>query len=175
MINFKEILIAVKIESLKSYIGNVSDEEFMKLAKRIYEITDFICTDYPRHKEWYFHKQLPSIFTPSGEILFAKSEEDDNILAMACLNKDEEKRKICTLFVTEKYRGQHLGTRMIEASMKFLGTTKPFITFADYKLPMFKPIIDKYNWELTEVVTGFYNDRSKELCYNGYLTKTNDK
>ena len=163
----------IKIESLKSYIGNVSEDEFMKLAESIYEITNFICTDYPRYKEWYFHKQLPNIYTLSREILFARSDDSDAILAMACLNK--EKKKICTLFVTEKYRGQHLGTRMIEESMKFLGTNKPFITFADYKLPMFKPIIDKYNWELTEVVTGLYNDRSKELCYNGYLTKQNGK
>ena len=66
---------------------------------------------------------------------------------------------------------QHLGTRMIEASMNFLETTKPLITLADYKLPMFQPIIDKYGWELTEIVEGLYNDRAKELCFNGTLTK----
>ena len=60
---------------------------------------------------------------------------------------------------------------MVEASMKFLETTKPLITLADYKLPMFQPIIDKYGWELTEIVEGLYNDRAKELCFNGTLTK----
>ena len=59
--------------------------------------------------------------------------------------------------------------------MKWLGTTKPFITLADYKLEMFRPIIDKYGWELTEIVTGIYNDRSQELCFNGTLTKNNDE
>lgn len=59
--------------------------------------------------------------------------------------------------------------------MKWLGTTKPFITLADYKLEMFRPIIDKYDWELTEIVTGIYNDRSQELCFNGTLTKNNDE
>ena len=53
--------------------------------------------------------------------------------------------------------------------MKWLGTSKPLITLADYKLEMFKPIIDKYNWELTEVVSGLYNDKYKELCFNGTL------
>lgn len=38
---------------------------------------------------------------------------------------------------------------------------------------MFQPIIDKYDWELTEVVCGLYNDRAKELCFNGKLTKEN--
>ena len=60
---------------------------------------------------------------------------------------------------------------MVEASMNFLGTTKPLITLADYKLSMFQPIIEKYDWELTEVVSGLYNDRSKGLCFNGKLTK----
>lgn len=162
----------VKIESLKSYINILDKDEFIKLAKKIYDITDFICEDYPKHKEWYFHKQLPRIFTSSGEILFARDENDYNkIIGMACLKKDEEEKKVCTLYVSDECRGQHLGTRLLEESMKFLGTTKPLITLADYKLPMFKPIIEKYNWELTEVVSGLYNDRSKELCFNGSLTK----
>lgn len=145
-----------KIESLKNYIGVLNEDEFIKLSKQIYDITDFICEDYPKHKEWYFQKQIPRIFTPSGEILFARSEEE---------------QKICTLYVSDQCRGQHLGTRMVEASMEFLGTTKPLITLADYKLPMFQPIIEKYDWELTEVVSGLYNDRAKELCFNGKLTK----
>lgn len=90
---------------------------------------------------------------------------------MACLKKNEKEKKICTLYVSDQFRGQHLGTRMIEASMNFLETTKPLITLADYKLPMFQPIIDKYGWELTEIVEGLYNDRAKELCFNGTLTK----
>ena len=163
------------IESLKNYIGKLSEDEFIELAKKIYDITDFIYEDYPKHKEWYFHKQLPRIFTPCGEILFARPEENpDSIIAMACLKKDSEEKKICTLYISEKYRGHHLGTRILEESMKFLGTTKPLITLADYKLPMFQPIIEKYDWKLTEVVNGFYNDRSKELCFNGSLTKEND-
>lgn len=164
----------VKIESLKDYIGILSEEEFIRLAKKIYDITDFICEDYPKHKEWFFHQQIPRIFTPNGEILFARDENDrDKIIAVACLKKDLDERKICTLYVSEQFRGQHLGTKMIEESMKFLGTTKPFITLADYKLPMFQPIIDKYSWQLTEVIFGLYNNKSKELCFNGFLTKTN--
>ena len=98
-----------KIESLKNYIGVLNEDEFIKLSKQIYDITDFICEDYPKHKEWYFHKQIPRIFTPSGEILFARSEEDENkIIAMACLKKDEEEQKICTLYVSDQCRGQRL-------------------------------------------------------------------
>lgn len=38
------------IESLKNYVGNVTEEEFMILATKIYMITDFICDDYQNIK-----------------------------------------------------------------------------------------------------------------------------
>ena len=163
----------VKIECLKDYL-NCPPEEFNDLATKIYMITDFICTDYPKHREWYFNKQLPAISSDERNILFVRNPENQNeIISMACLKKDNKERKICTLYVSDKYRGLGIGTSIIEESINWLGTTKPLITLADYKLEMFKPIIDKYDWELTEIVSGLYNDRSKELCFNGTLTKSN--
>ena len=37
------------------------------------------------------------------------------------------------------------------------------------------PIIDKYNWELTEVVNDLYKVNSKELCFNGTLNRNKSK
>ena len=165
----------VKIECLKNYL-KCSPEEFNDLATRIYMITDFICEDYPKHKEWYFTKQLPAIIGEERNILFARNPENPNeIISMACLKKDNEEQKICTLYVSDKCRGLGIGKAIVEESMRWLGTTKPLITLADYKLEMFKPIINKYGWELTEVVSGLYNDRSQELCFNGTLTKDNNE
>lgn len=167
----------INIESIKNYIGTITEDEFIELASKIYMITDFICDDYPKRKEWYFTKQLPA--TINGDernILFVRNPDNYNeIISMSCLKRDEEEQKICTLYVSDKYRGIGIGKAIIEESMKWLGTTKPLITFADYKLEMFKPIIDKYNWELTEIVSGLYNDRSQELCFNGTLTKNNNE
>lgn len=71
------------------------------------------------------------------------------------------KRKF-VLYLWEQYRMQHLGSELIRKSLLFLETTKPVITFADYKLFMFQSIIDKYNWQLTDIV----EDLHKELVYN---------
>lgn len=166
----------VKIESLKDYIGKISREEFLKLATKIYIITDSIRTDYSQYKEWYFQKQLPAITSDKRNILFIRnSENPDEIIAMACLKKESNEQKICTLYVSNKYRGLGVGTKIIEESMKWLGTTSPLVTLADYKLDMFIPIIKKYNWQLTEVVEGLYNNRCKELCFNGSLSKQNNR
>lgn len=167
----------INIESLKSYIGSIKEVEFMELATKIYKITNFISNDYSKYKEWYFTKQLPkTINSNERNILFIRNPEDnDEIISVACLKKDKEEQKICTLYVSDKYRGLGIGTSIIEESMRWLGTTKPLITFRDYKLEMFRPIINKYNWELTEIVSGLYNDRTKELCFNGTLTKNNNE
>lgn len=165
----------IKIESLKDYLKTTDTEEFIELATKIYLITDFICKDYPKHKEWYFQKQLPAIIGEERNILFVRSPENQSeIISMACLKKDKEEQKICTLYVSDKCRGFGIGTLIIKESMKWLGTTKPLITLADYKLKMFEPIINKYNWELTEIVSGLYNDRSQELCFNGTLIKNSE-
>lgn len=167
----------INIESLKNYVGNITDEEVMELAKKIYMISDFICGDYPKYKEWYFTKQLPeTINGGKRNILFVRNPENDNeIICMSCLKRYEEEQKICTLYVSNKFRGLGIGEAIIEESMRWLGNKKPLITLADKKLEMFKPIINKYGWELTEVVSGLYNDGSKELCFNGTLIKNNDE
>lgn len=163
----------IKIESLKKYVGIIPEKQFMELATKVYMLADFICVDYPEYKKWYFTKQLPvTVNSNERNILFVRNPGDDNeIISIAFLKKDDDEKKICTLYVSYKYRGLGIGKAIVEESMRWLETTKPLITFADYKLEMFKPFIDRYGWELTEIVSGVYNDNSLELCFNGLLTK----
>ena len=157
------------IESLKKYVGIITEEELMFLATKIYLLTDFICNDYSKYKEWYFNKQLPeTINTDKRNILFVRDSKN-MIISMACLKKDETEQKICTLYVSDKYRGLGIGEAIVEEAIKWLGTTKPLITFADYKLEMFKPIINKYGWELKQRVPNLYKVGVQELCFNGTL------
>ena len=94
----------------------------------------------------------------------------NNVAGVAFLKKDDTESKICTFLVVEGYRGKHVASKMLECAFKYLGTTKPLITIADYKIPMFEPIIKKYNWELTQTMSeGYYNNSSRELVYNGKL------
>lgn len=75
----------LNIESLKDYVGITSDEEFIRLATKIYMITDFILEDYPKHKEWYFTKQLPAIVSEERNILFVRNPKNqEEIISMAC-------------------------------------------------------------------------------------------
>lgn len=136
----------INIESLKDYVGKVSLEELTDLSTKVYRITNFICVDYPKYKEWYHIKQLPETINGSQKnILFIRNPKNEKeIIAMTCLKKTKEEQKICTIYVTDKFRRLGIGTAMIEESMKWLGTTTPLITFPDCKLEQFRPFIKKY-------------------------------
>lgn len=144
----------------------------MRLADEIYELTIHLNGTYPGYKEWFYDKQIKGCLTPNRNIIFIKNE-DGKIIALSCLKKDDEEKKICTLFVSDEYRKLGLGSLLFEESMKFLETTKPLVTFTEDKLPMFEKIVTKYNWELTEIVNGIYNDGIREFCFNGQLTNRN--
>lgn len=142
--------------------------EFGKLASKAYEVTDYICNDYPKHFKWYWEKTIPAVFSGTREILIYLV--DNNIAGVAFLKKEDGEKKICTFLVLSEYRGQGIATKLIEKSFEFLETTTPLITIADYKLEMFNAIILKYNWKLTQTLPkGYYNNSSEELVFNGEI------
>lgn len=161
------------ISSIKELLkGGISKESAIKICDELYEMTDFICEDYPKHKSWFYYKHLPAtLIENSGRDIIFAYDIDKKLYGTSFIKQDEEEKKICTLFVSPDARGLGVGTALVEKSMQILGTTKPMITIADYKLPMFQGLIKKYNWDQTQVVSGLYNDHAKELVYNGYLEK----
>lgn len=161
----------VSIQSIREQIEQGADiDEIIELCNNLYDLTDFVNEDYPRHKSWFYQKQLPETLSGRGRDIIYATDENKNYMGVVFIKKDEIEKKICTLFVDEKFRRLGVGTKLIEKAMQVLGTTTPVITIADYKLPMFENLIKKYKWKQTEVVKGLYNDKHAELVYNGYLS-----
>lgn len=163
----------IRAISIKELVENGYDNKrLLVLCDDLYEMTDFICEDYPKHKSWFYQKHLPATFVKgSGRDMIFACDKNGKIYGTSFIKEDDTEKKICTLFVSPEARGLGIGTLLVEKSMEILGTTKPMITFADYKLPMFEGLIKRYGWEKTEEVAGLYNDKHKELVYNGSLTK----
>lgn len=167
----KEQDINIQVATIKELIDQgVEQTEILAICNTLYDMTDFICTDYPKHNSWFYQKHLPATLQPNSgrDIIFAYDQEG-SFYGTSFVKRDDQEQKICTLFVDEKSRGLGVGTALVEKSMEVLGTTKPMITLADYKLPMFEGLIEKYGWEQTQEVSGLYNDRSVELVFNGIL------
>ena len=107
------------VESLKDYIGKISEEELRKLTTKIYNLTEFIGDDYLKYQEWFFNKQLPETLNSSTRnILFV--QDNSKIIAVSCLKKDSKERKICTLYVTPSYRKKGIGSMMLIKAMEWL-------------------------------------------------------
>lgn len=138
---------------------------FKRLADELYDLTDWICDDYPYHFDHYYNKYLPGLKDGSREIIGCYIGKRP--VGVIILKRTDEEDKICTLFVEDEYRGKGVASLLIKHGMRFLGTTTPVITIADYKVPQFEGIIKKYGWRHTETLEkGYYNDRSTEWVFN---------
>lgn len=142
-------------------------EVFLKTVLDSYQATDWINDDYPSHFKHFWSKYVPGIFKGEREIF--SYYIDNDIAGTIVLKKDESEKKVCTLFVLEIYRGRGIASKLLDVAFKWLGTTKPLITIADYKVPQFKKIISRYKWVLSQELRGFYNSSSTEFVYNGKL------
>lgn len=141
---------------------------FGKLINEAYAVTDYICDDYPKHFKWYWEKTVPAVINGTREIIVCTI--DNKIAGVAFLKKEQGEAKICTFLVIEEYRGKGIATLLMEGAFKFLKTTRPLISLANYKLEMFKGIIAKYSWEHTQTLpVGYYNNGSEELVFNGKI------
>lgn len=158
------------IDSIKNYLTLDQKKNYDRIIKDIYMKTEYLNQNYPGYQDWFYNKQIKGCSTPNRNIIFIRNDKNE-IIALSCLKKDLEEKKICTLFVNSNYRNQGLGTILCEESIKFLETTKPLITFTEDKLPMFQKIATKYDWELTEIIDGIYNNGTREFCFNGKLLK----
>lgn len=156
-----------QIDSIKNYLDKSKEKEFNDIVKEIYLMTEHLNKRYPGYKEWFYTKQLQGCKEKNRNIIFIRNNKN-KIIAISSLKKEEEK-KICTFFVDDEHRRQGIGDILIEESIKYLETTKPLITINEDKLPMFKKIIEKYNWQLTEILFDAYTEGIREFCYNGYL------
>lgn len=165
-----EIIEESLIDNIKNYFAEECKTQYDQITKEIYDMSKFLNEIYPGYEKWFYEKQLKGCNSELRNILFVKNEEG-KVVGFTCLKKYENEKKICTIFVDEEYRRNGIGTLLFEESMKFLGTSKPLITFPEDRAEMFKSFISKYNWKLTDVIEDVYKLGVKEFCYNGKLVK----
>ena len=160
----------MKIDNLNSYQNNPNI--FDKIVDKIYEISKHLNKSYPNYEKWFYETHIAGCKENKRDIIFVTNEQEQ-IVAISCLKKHKEEKKICTLLVLEKYRKQGVSDLILKASFKYLGTTKPLITISEDNVSSFEKIISKFEWELCEVVDGIYCDNKKEFCFNGKITNKN--
>lgn len=153
-------------------LSNGADELWQKHYTRLasiieqgYIITDVLSKDYPGRCSHYYSKVVPGVFDGSRNIIVAKLHNTP--CGVITLKRTVEEEKICSFYVTKRYRHQGVGKALLEASFKWLGTTTPIITMGEDKTKSFTKIIERYNWQHTSTLSvGYYNDHSCEYVFN---------
>lgn len=161
--------VGMQIISATKLVARKKHSTFAKVVAKAYAVTDYICKDYPEHFNWYWSKTVPAVLKGTREILICTVNQE--VAGVAFLKKEDGEKKICTFLVLESYRKMGVGTELLKKAFDFLGTTKPLITIADYKLKMFEGIIQKYGWQQTQILNeGYYNNTSREIVFNGKIS-----
>lgn len=135
---------------------------FSRLVYQTYQLIDFIGEDYEHLCEWYWSRAVPWIFT--GKMEFFLALDCKKVVGVLIAKKENEERKICTLFVSREYSNKGIATHLINSSLDFLETTKPIITFSEYKMHQFRPIIEKYGWHIDEKKFKEFNQQYELIC-----------
>lgn len=138
--------------------------------KKIGEILAFLKKDYPDFFAWYNNKVVPGLNVEQRQIYIATPENRiDEIAGVIILKDDGFEKKICTLYVFEKYRRQGVGSMFIELAINILGTKLPMITVSDSNKEEFVDLLDKYGFEYYQEYPSYYKNDISEHSYNGYL------
>lgn len=143
---------------------------FSDMVSTIYKLANrFSGVVYPKFFIWYWSKTIPELLQGKREIFIVLIGY--TIVAVAILKKGEDEKKICTIFVVDKYRGKGIGKKLLKKCFKYLGTTQPLISIPEYKIHQFDSIIKKYAWKKVQVLDyGYYNSFSREIVFNGRIS-----
>ncbi len=154
------------IKSASGMLEKSCHQAFVNLVADGMRLTDWITADYPNHIKDYYTKYVPGIFTNEREILVGYIKDEP--VAVVILKKTSDELKISTLYVVRGLQGNGIATKILECAFKWLGTTKPLATLAEYKAEQFQGIIKRYGWTQTQILEqGYYNNRHREYVYNG--------
>lgn len=181
----KELLLYSEIKK-HNIIKTFNEVALKNLSNVLLDIIKSVSHIYPAAQEWFVHKVIPDLENSNGNrdilFLFVYNDNNEKILAgLAILKKDIYEKKICTFHIKKEFRRNGLGNYLMDACIKFLGTTSPMITIAksriipnDNNYLSFINFFNKYypnQFKCLQKLKDYYRDEYDEYVFNGKLPK----
>lgn len=145
---------------------NIFSTNHHEILERIREILTEHISSYPNILDWYDNTVVPSL-TPLGNGCIFVAMDKDNIAGYIILKNTETEKKIRHIMVLPQYRRNHIGSRLILKAFEYLGTRTPKITVSEDSINVLQPLLDKYKFELTDIVKDIYIKGKEEYIFNG--------
>lgn len=141
---------------------------FSDFVNKAYVLTDSLNSLYPDYTKWYFSKVIPGVIEGNREILICTI--DKSVAGILIFKKQATEKKICTLFIVEKFQKLGVAEKLVRKACDLLGTKTPLFTVSYSNFNEFKNLILKFEWERTQTLPiGFYNLEYEEFVYNGEI------
>jgi GNAT superfamily N-acetyltransferase len=121
---------------------------------------------YPGFADWLAYAVAPGLRT-GGRRLFVHDEAGQFGLVIAKRSANEH--KLCTVYTDQRSRGKGVASRLMSKAIDWLGNEKPLITISEDRLVEFEPLINKFDFSLTQVVHSYYRLNTREFVFNGRL------
>lgn len=139
--------------------------EFIDSIDEVKDILDDIKHLYPNFDSWLkFRFQKGNLERGLRKILVARTA--GCIAGVALLKKQNKERKICTFYVSPLFRSQGIGSQLMIQALNWLGTNKPLITVSEERKESLEPILIKFKFSLTKILSGCYRKNKFEYFYN---------
>lgn len=122
---------------------------------------------YPNIDSWYRNKVLSD---PANESNLAIGAFVGGDLVGFVLAKKAEETKLRCVRVNPQCQNTGLGLRLLERAMDALECDKPLVTVSEELLGHYSRIfVNRYGYDLNEVVKGAYRRGKLEYVFNGSL------
>lgn len=125
--------------------------------------------DYPDCGNWYHKKVISGLYEGKREILCAKI--DDQIAGITILKKDMNEKKICSLYVLERFRHRGIGNLLFKKSFDILETSSPLLSVSDLNHNQFKKLFRYFGFKNEYLLKNKYRTGVNEIVFNGMLEK----
>lgn len=149
----------IKYGQIEKTDVDLIEEVYLHLSK---------CTDlYPNLFGWYYQKVIPTL-NKTRHIIIA-IDSNTNAMVGFIIVKNDKERKICSLYVLEKYRGQKIGKTLLEKGMQVIKMQKPLVTVSNRVLDYYLPLFVKSGFTLRYIYRDYYVKGDAEYVFNGNL------
>lgn len=122
---------------------------------------------YPKFDSWFSSRVISGLGS-TRKILIASTQECP-LVGICVLKNEEGEKKICSLRVDVRHRGQGVASSLLRKSVELLEDDKPLITVPAEVMPDLSPLLARMNFELSGVYRGAYRPDVDEFVYNGLL------
>lgn len=122
---------------------------------------------YPGFRAWYWGKVVPGLDNATRQILYVGSIRKPS--AVAIVKRDGSESKICTLWVSETYRGNGIGRKLLQDAIECAGVDRPLFTVPHERYEEFRPLMARFGFEETTRIESIYRPGVIEHVYNGQL------